>query len=99
MRIVADRIGAFAWLCDQLGGRRNELPRDGVVRIIGIDQPGNVWRHRDRIARSDPLEIGEIDRAREPAGDEFARLAQWSWQFSRQTRSAHVSPAGGVHTT
>ena len=39
---IADRIGAFVRLYDQFLGARNELPRDRVEGIVGVDQRGNV---------------------------------------------------------
>ena len=97
MRIIADRIGVLAGLLDQFRGARNELPRDRIVGIVGIDQRGDVGRHRDRIARGDLFEIGERGRRRKAAFDEFGGLAQRRGQF--RIDPVHASPAGGVHTT
>ena len=41
MRVIADRIGTLARLHVQLGGARNELPRDGIVGIGRVDQRGH----------------------------------------------------------
>ena len=62
MRVIADRIGALARLRGQFLGARDELPRDRIVGIVGIDQRGDVRRDRDRIARRDPLQIGQLLR-------------------------------------
>ena len=97
MGVVADRIGVFAGLLHQFQRIRNELPRDRIVGILGIDQGGDVRRHRDRVARGDPFEIGQIGRRRQPAIDQFGRLPQRRRQF--RIDPVHASPAGGVHTT
>ena len=97
MGVIADRIGVFAGLCTSSSTFRNELPRDRVVGILGIDQRGDVGRHRDRVARGDALEIGQIGARREPAIDQFGRLPQRRRQF--RIDPVHASPTGGVHTT
>ena len=76
MRVIADRIGILARLRHQFLGARNELPRDRIVGIIGVDQRGDVRRHRHRIARRDLFQIGKIGRRRQAAGDQFSGLAQ-----------------------
>ncbi len=92
---IADRIGALARLRRQFVRARNELPRDGIVGIAGVDQCGDVGRHRDRIARRDLFKRGEIGSACKAVGNELVRLAQRPCQID----PAHLSPAGGVHTT
>ena len=67
----------------------------GSSGSLGVDQRGDVGRHRDRIARRDLLERGEIGSARKAVGDQLVRLAQRACQID----PAHLSPAGGVHTT
>ena len=97
MRVVADRIGVLARCAHQFERARNELPRDRVVGVFGVDQLGDVRRHRDGVARGDPFEIGKIGRLRQPALDQFGGLPQRRRQF--WIDPVHVSPAGGVHTT
>ena len=38
MRVVADRIGVFAWRAHQFQRARNELPRDRIVGVFAVDQ-------------------------------------------------------------
>ena len=78
MRVIADRIGALARLAHQFLRARNELPRDRIVGIIGIDQRGDIGRHRDGVARGDLFQIGERGRGRKAAGDQFGRLRAMS---------------------
>ena len=81
MRVVADRIGVFAGRAHQFQRARNELPRDRIVGVFGVDQAGDIRRHGDRIARGDPFEVGEIGRLRQPALDEIGGLPQRCRQF------------------
>jgi hypothetical protein len=74
MCIIADRIGALTGFTHQFQRARNELARNWVVGIFGVDQRGDVGRHRDGVARGNPFEIGECVRGRKAAGDEFRRL-------------------------
>ena len=97
MCVVADRIGALAWFTHQFQCAWNELPRDRVLGIVGVDQRGDVRRYRNRVARSDPFEIGERLGRRQAAGDQFGRLPQRRSQFWIDL--VHASPAGGVHIT
>ena len=73
MRVIADRIGVLARLRRQFLGARNELPRDRIVGIVGVDQRGDVGRDRDRIARRDLFQIGKLRRRRQAARDQFGR--------------------------
>ena len=95
MDVIADRIGALGGLRHQFVRAWHELPRDGIVGIAGVDERCDVRRHCDRIARGDLLERGEIGSARKAVGDKLFRLAQRPCQID----PAHLSPAGGVHTT
>ena len=97
MRVVADRIGILVRLRHQFLGARNILPRDRIVGIIGVDQRGDVRRHRNRIARRDFFQIGKIGDRHEAVRDQFSGLAQSRDRL--EIDAAHVSPAGGVHTT
>ena len=97
MRVIADRIGVFAWRVHQFLRARDELPRDRIVGIVRVDQGGDIRRHRDRIARGDPFEIGKIGCRRKPALDQLGGLPQRCRQF--RIDPVHASPAGGVHTT
>jgi hypothetical protein len=94
MAVIADRIGILAWLGDQFRGARNELTRDRIVGIAGVDQRGHVRRHRHRIAFRDLFQIGQSNRRRKAAGEQLGGLAQSPDQLDL----AHASPAGGVHT-
>src|SRR5260370_703907 len=76
MSIVADRIGALAGLLDQFPGVRDELARDRIVGIFAVDQISDVRRYRDRVARGDPFEIGQISRRRKAVGDQLGGLPQ-----------------------
>ena len=76
MRVIADRIGILARLGHQFLGARNELSRDRIVGIAGIDQGGDVRRHRHRIARRDLFKIGKISRRRQAMGDQLSGFAQ-----------------------
>jgi len=62
MRMVADGIRIFVFSDRQFRRRRNELPRDRIVGVIGVDQCGDIRRYRDRIARANLLQIGKISR-------------------------------------
>ena len=95
MGAIADRIGVLARLAGQLLGRGNELPRDRIGGIAGVDQRGDLRRHRDRIAGGDLLQQGEFGGPRQPAGDELVRIAQRGCKIDL----LHASPDGGVHTT
>ena len=66
----------FARLDRKFVGRRNELPRDRIVGIVGIDQGRDIRRHRDRIARRDLFEIGKIGRPAQAHGHQFGGLPQ-----------------------
>jgi hypothetical protein len=88
-----------ARLRHQLVRARDELPRNGVGRIIGIDQCRDLRRHRDRIARGDLLEQRKIGLARQTMVDQLFGLAQRPRQIIPVHCSAHRSSAGGVHTT
>jgi hypothetical protein len=76
MVVIADRIRILAWLSDQFLGARNELTRNRIVGIPGIDQRGHVSGHRYRIAGRDLFQIGEINAGRKAAGDQLGGLAQ-----------------------
>ena len=97
MGVVADRIGTFASAGHQLTGCRDELPRDRVVGIVGVDQTGNIGRHSYRVAACDLLQIAKGCGRRQPVGDQLGRLAQCGHEI--ETGFAHASPNGGVHTT
>ncbi len=91
-----DPIGA-----EQFQRARNELTRDRIIRVLGVDQTGDRRRHRDRVTRRDPFEVGKVGRRREPAFDELGGLPQRRCQLRIDPVhvSVYVSPAGGVHTT
>ena len=55
----------------ELGDVGHELARDRIVRIGAVDQRGNLRRDRDRIARGDAREVGELLRRREAGRDQF----------------------------
>ncbi len=59
MRVVADRIGILAALHHQLAGARDELPRDWIGGIAGVDQAGDIGRHRNGITRRDLLQLAK----------------------------------------
>ena len=101
MRVVADRVGVLARRAHQFLNARNELTRDRIIRVFGIDQAGDGRRYRNRVARSDPFEVGKISHRREPAFDQLGGLPQRRCQFwiDPVHGSVYVSPAGGVHTT
>ncbi len=98
MAVIADRIGVLAGPRQQFLGARNELARDGIVGITRVDQRGDVGRYRHRIARRDLFHIRKPPRGRQTVGDEFGWFAQGG-RNPLETGLAHVSPAGGVHTT
>ena len=52
-RIVGDRIGALVRLLVDFALIGHELPRNGIVWIVTIDQIGHRRRDSDRIARGD----------------------------------------------
>ncbi len=93
--VIADRIGIFAWPRQQFLGAWNELPRDRIVGIVGVNQCGDIGRHRDRIARRDLFQIGKGRRRRQAVGDQLSGLAQSCGEIDL----VHASPEGGVHTT
>ena len=97
MRVIADRIGALVRLHDQFLGAWNELPRDRIVGIVGVDQGGDIRRHRHRVACRDLLQIGEILDRDQALVDQFRGLAQGRGRL--EIDPVHASPAGGVHTT
>ena len=97
MGVVTDRIGALAGLFDQFPDVRDELACDRVVGIFAVDQISDIGRHRDRIARGDAFEIGNIRRRRKATGDQLGGLPQRRSEF--WIDPVHASPAGGVHTT
>ena len=76
MRVIADRVGAFAGLLLQFKGVRDELPRDRIVGVLAIDQRGDLRGHRNGVARGNPLEIGKVSGLGQPALDQFGRLPQ-----------------------
>ena len=76
MHVIADRIGALAFAAHQLQGVRNELPRDRVVGIVGVDQRRDVRRDGHRITRGNFFQIGQISGGRQAVGDEISRCAQ-----------------------
>ena len=53
VRVIADGIGEFHLLRDQFARVGQELPRDGVVRVGGVDQRRDLRRHRDAVTRRD----------------------------------------------
>jgi hypothetical protein len=76
MRLIADWIGAFARLLNQFVGARNELPGDGIILIVGVDQRGNIGSHRNRVAGCDPFKVAKARGRRQAMLDQFGRLAQ-----------------------
>lgn len=56
MRMVADGIGTLARPQVQLGRGGNELSRDGIVGIAGVDQLDQRRRDRHGIARGNAFE-------------------------------------------
>ena len=76
MGVIADRIGILVSLSDQFLGARNELACDRIVGIPGVDQRGEVRRHRYRIACRDLFQIREINRRHKAASDQLGGLAQ-----------------------
>jgi hypothetical protein len=93
--MIADRIGVLAGLARELRRCRNELSRDRIVRVVDIDQGGDVRRDRNRVACRDLLQVGEIGGAREAVSDQLRRFAQRRCECL----AAHGSPEGGVQTT
>jgi hypothetical protein len=73
------------------------LPCDRIVGVFGVDQIGDIRRHGDGVARSDPFEAGEVGSLCQPALDELGELPQRCRPF--RIDPVHGSPAGGVHTT
>ena len=73
------------------------MPRDRIIGIIGVDQCGDVRRHRHRITRRDFFQTGKIGDRYEAVRDQFGGLAQSRDRLEIDT--AHVAPEGGVHTT
>jgi hypothetical protein len=95
MRIIADRIGAFARRGDHLVRCRNKLAGDRIGGIPRLDQISQVGRHGDRIALADLLHDGLVCRRNETVRNEVGGRPQGVWP----EYSVHASPAGGVHTT
>jgi len=54
-----DRANVSAGLPIELGWIGNELAPDRIVPIGGVDQPTQVGRQRNCVARCDPLELHE----------------------------------------
>ena len=75
VRVVADRVGALLGPRRQLRRIGHELPRDRIVRIVAVDQPGHRRRDGDGILRGDLLERGALLRGRKPGGVEIGQLA------------------------
>ena len=92
----SDQI-TFARAGHELTGCWDELPRNRVVRIVGVDQTGNIGRHGHRVAACDLFQIGERGAWHKAEGDQFGRLAQCGREI--ETGFTHASPDGGVHTT
>ncbi len=53
----------------------------GSCGIVGVDQGGDIRRHRHRVACRDLFQIGEILDAGEALGDQFRGLAQGRRRF------------------
>jgi hypothetical protein len=72
MSAIADRVGALVGLALQLICGRNELPRDRVVGVGGIDQACDIGRDRDGVAGGDVFQTGQIGGSRQPVADQLA---------------------------
>ena len=53
VRVIADGIGEFHSFRDQFARIGQKLPRDGIVRVGGVDQRRDMRRHRDAVTRRD----------------------------------------------
>ena len=80
--IIPDRVGRFLGPGVEFRGRGHELARNGVARIGGIDELGNVGGQRQRIARGDRLDLATALVGNQSGRDELIgaaqRLAGWS---------------------
>ena len=99
-------IGSALSLCagHQFLGARNELPRDRIVGIVGVDQGGDVRRHGNGIARRDLFQVGKICDGGQAVGNQLDGIAQRRGRLETdralvEIGIGHASPAGGVHTT
>ena len=90
VRGVADRIGVLLRLHVELGRIGNELARDRIARIGGIDEVHDIRRDRHRIAGGDPLSSARRSCGTSPAAIRSSGLRSvWravSWLFSAATR-------------
>ena len=66
MRVVSYRVGPFVGLRHQFFRARDILSRNRIMGIIGVDQRGDLRRHRNRIARRDLFEIGKVATGTSP---------------------------------
>ena len=57
MRVVADGIGEFRRTFDKLAHVWEKLPRDGIMRVGGVDQRGDLRRHGDAVTLLDREQI------------------------------------------
>ncbi len=57
--VVTDRIRRFALARLKLRRIRHELARDRIVRVVRIDQRGDVRGQRDRVTGRNPLKLTE----------------------------------------
>ena len=76
MRVIADRIGVLARRATNSSALGMNCRAIGSSGSSGVDQRGDVRRHRDRIARGDLFQIGKSRRGRKAVGDQLGGLAQ-----------------------
>src|SRR5690242_9637015 len=76
VHFIADRVRRLVGLRPQFFGARYILPRNRIVRIIRVDERGNLWRHSDGVARRDLFEIAQIGSRYQTMRGQFGRLAQ-----------------------
>ena len=69
--VVADRIVGLRRIADELAAVGDELARDRIVRIAGVDEASQRRRQADRVARGDRLELAEPRRIGEARRDEL----------------------------
>jgi hypothetical protein len=102
VRIVADRIGAFALARPKLGRIGHELARDRIIRIGWIDQRCDIGRQRHRIACGDLFQLAKPLGRSQPRCCQRGRVAQAGCGVSCHEKHPHssredvVSPAGSV---
>ena len=100
MRAIADRIGKLLRRDRQLPRIGQELPRDRIGGIGGIDQRRHLRRDGNSKARGDAGDLGLALGRNEPRRDELLRPAQRGFghadalKYPRSTWSRPCRPDG-----